>query len=137
MARRGKRGSGLSGVDISLLQAELRRRQRSVGGLMRRRERLMERVAALDEQIRALGGATGGSGRGGPRGPRPRNEMTLVDALQRTLKGKTMGVTEVAEAVQKNGYNTSSPNFRTIVNQALIKNRDVFKKVERGQYTAA
>ncbi len=60
-----------------------------------------------------------------------------------TLKGKTLSVTELAEAVQKehpgklmayNCYKTTSPNFRTIVNQALLKD-DRFKRVSRGMYT--
>ena len=50
------------------------------------------------------------------------------------LSGKTMGVTELSEAVQKAGYRTTSPNFRTIVNQTLIKDKR-FKRVERGLYT--
>ena len=62
--------------------------------------------------------------------------MNLVEALQKTLKGKTMGVTEVTEAVQKNGYKTSAANFRTIVNQTLIKHPKTFKKIARGQYSA-
>jgi len=48
-----------------------------------------------------------------------------------------MGVTEAAEAVKKAGYKTNAANFRVIVNQALLKHRNKFKKVERGQYTAA
>lgn len=70
------------------------------------------------------------------RGPRPRNKENLVGALQKVLKGKTMSVSEVAVAVKKAGYKTKSANFRIIVNQALISNRKLFKKVARGQYTA-
>lgn len=62
--------------------------------------------------------------------------MSLVDALQKELTGKTMGVSEVAESVQASGYQTTSANFRTIVNQALITNPRIFRKVSRGQYTA-
>lgn len=46
-----------------------------------------------------------------------------------------MSVTEVAEAVQRQGYKTTSPSFRTIVNQTLI-NSGKFRPVSRGQYTA-
>ncbi|MFG0329461.1 MAG: hypothetical protein ACF8PN_06115 [Phycisphaerales bacterium] len=70
-------------------------------------------------------------------GRRPRNKQTLVEAMHSAVQGKTMGVSEIAEAVQKNGYKTSADNFRTIVNQTLIKNKDKFKKVERGRYTTA
>ncbi len=73
-----------------------------------------------------------------PRGARKRhrNDTNLVGALQQVLSGQTMGVTEAASAVQKAGYKTTSPNFRTIVNQTLIKHTDVFSKKGRGQYTA-
>ena len=43
----------------------------------------------------------------------------------------------LAEAVQKAGYKTGAANFRTIVNQSLIKNKAMFKKMGRGEYTAA
>lgn len=130
MARRASSGS-LSSLPISQLQAELRRRQRGVGTLIRRRDKLMAKLAALNEQIAAAGGSVGGLR------VRPQNSMNLVDALCKVLHGKTMGVTEVAEAVRKAGYNTNAANFRTIVNQALIKHKNKFKKVDRGQYTAA
>ena len=62
--------------------------------------------------------------------------MNLVDSLAKVLKSKTLSVTEATEAVQKAGYLTTAANFRTIVNQALIRETKVFKKVSRGQYTA-
>lgn len=80
--------------------------------------------------------AAPGRPRRGRRGKRPRNEMNLVDALRQVLNGKTLSVTDVAQAVQDAGYKTVSPNFRTIVNQALLTNRGTFTKVSRGMYTA-
>lgn len=73
-----------------------------------------------------------------PRGSRKRhrNDSNLVEALQHVLSGKTMGVTEAAAAVQAAGYKTTSPNFRTIVNQTLIKHPKTFPKQGRGKYTA-
>ncbi len=73
-----------------------------------------------------------------PRGSRKRhrNDTNLVEALQQVLSGTTMGVTEAAAAVQAAGYKTTSPNFRTIVNQTLIKHSDAFSKKSRGKYTA-
>lgn len=98
----------------------------------------MEKVAKIDAMIASLGGSSGGgsSGRSGRRG-RGSNEATLSDYLKRALTGNTMGVTEVAEAVKKQGYVTNSPNFRTIVNAALMSKKNGFKRVSRGQYTAA
>ena len=62
--------------------------------------------------------------------------MPLHAALHNVLNGTTMGVSEVAQAVQKAGYKTRSENFRTMVNITLLKRKDLFKKKGRGKYTA-
>jgi hypothetical protein len=133
MAKRSS--GGLAGASVGDLRKELARRARRVGGLERKRDRLLAKVNALNAQIAEFGGATRGlmaavSGR-----TRPRNEANLVESLKKVLTDKVMSVTDVAEAVQKAGYATTSPNFRTIVNQALIASGK-FKRVGRGQYTA-
>jgi hypothetical protein len=133
MAQRTR--GGLAALSVTELQREIRRRSRRLPTLERRRDRLMAKVAALDEMISALGGAAGGQFGRGPR-KRPHNETTLIDALAKLLKGRTMSVTDAAEAVQKAGYKTSSSTFRTIVNQTLLKT-DHFRKVSRGKYTTA
>ncbi len=67
---------------------------------------------------------------------RSANQMPLNAALHNLLKGKTMSVSEAADAVQKAGYKSNSANFYTVVNLTLLKRKDLFKRVERGQYTA-
>jgi len=145
MAKRGR--PSLSGVSSSSLQAELERRQKKHAKLYRKHAELLGKLHTLEAKISAAGGSIddgvvagggGGARRGAVRGrKRAKNAMNLADALAKVLKNRTMGVTEVAAAVQKAGYRTTSKTFRTIVNQALIKHTDRFKKVERGQYTAA
>jgi len=136
----------LSSISVSELQAEISRRKKRVHTLVRKRNRLVQQLQQLDSEIEAEGGAEFvrmapvGSGRkrgrpvGSGGGRRPRNEANLADSMESVLTGKTMGVTELSEAVQKAGYRTMSPNFRTIVNQTLIKDKR-FKRVERGLYT--
>jgi hypothetical protein len=136
------RKSGLAHLSMSELQKEMGRRARAAQALQRKRSKIVAKLVALDDRIRELGvsmNGTIGRGRVGaiPGRKRPKNETNLAEALAGVLKNKTMGVTEVAEAVQKAGYQTSAENFRTIVNQCLIKNNKMFKKVSRGQYTAA
>lgn len=121
-------------MSVGELQAEIRRRQRSLGKFERQRSRLLSKLAGLDGKIRELGGAIGG-GRAGGGGRRPRNDMTLVETLGKVLNGKTMSVTDAAEAVKRAGYRTNSNNFRTQVNIALIKSGS-FKRTGRGQYTS-
>lgn len=137
MARKsGRAARGLGGLSIADLQRELARRQRLAGTLTRRRTRLLKHVAELDGQLAHLGVTDGGgairSARSGPK--RARNDLTLAEALAKVLDGKTMSVTEAAEEVQRKGYWTTSPSFRLIVNQALLKG-PAFKRVGRGRYT--
>jgi hypothetical protein len=81
---------------------------------------------------------SGGTARGAARGRRrARNQQSLAESLKTLLTGNTMSVTDMADAVQKAGYKTKSAgNFRTIVNQTLIRDPKTFKRVGRGQYTA-
>lgn len=160
-ARSSRGGSTLRGVPTSQLQAELERRASDLDKLEAKREELMAQVEEVESEISTISAALGAGGgratsgrrpgrpakkaaRGGPRaggraakrGKRPRNAESLEVALAKVLKGKTMGVSEVADAVQKAGYKTTSPNFRTIVNQTLLRS-DLIKKTGRGAYTAA
>jgi hypothetical protein len=131
--------SMLSSLSVSEILRELNKRKRGVASLQRKRAKLTAKLEALDARIAELGGSVSGGPmkmRAGGGRKRPKNDSNLVDALRGVLKGKTMGVSEAADAVQKAGYATSSPNFRTIVNQALIASGK-FKRVSRGQYTAA
>jgi hypothetical protein len=137
MARKsGRAARGLGGVSVADLQRELARRQRAAGTLMRKRARLLKRLQSLEGQLAHLGV----SGRGGVTGPvgsgrkRPHNDLSLADALAKALDGKTMSVSDLAKEVQRKGYRTTSPSFRLIVNQALLKGT-AFKRVVRGQYT--
>jgi len=121
---------GAVAMSTAELQAELQRRERNIRKLERRRERLLEDLQEIEKQLAAEGAlsASGGIRR------RPRNEMNLVDSLAKVLKSKEMSVTEATQAVQQAGYMTTAANFRTIVNQALIRERKTFKKVSRGRY---
>ncbi|MCB9841270.1 MAG: hypothetical protein H6809_06445 [Phycisphaeraceae bacterium] len=123
------------------LRAELQRREGQVGKLMSRHNELTAELAQIEAELAALGIAASGASRRGRRAAvgvrrRHRNDANLEESLAKVLKGKTMGVTEVAQAVQAAGYKTTSPNFRTIVNQTLLRS-SLIKKVARGQYTAA
>ena len=145
MARRVRAVRGLASVITQSLRAELNRRQSGVATLQRRHDVLMRQAAEIADEIAAMGGGVvGATGRRGPGRPpgrpagrrtRPHNELSLVEALQKALSSRTLSVTEAAQQVQTAGYRTSSANFRTIVNQTLIKSNK-FRKVSRGKYTA-
>jgi hypothetical protein len=148
LAKKMRVGSALAGISIDTLNAEIRRRQRGMKGLISRYNKAAAKAGRLAAQIESLGGsvsaAAGGTSRRGPargrpRGStgrkRPKNKMSLMEALAGVLKGKELGVTEAAAAVLSSGYRTSAANFRTMVNQALLKSNK-FKKISRGVYTA-
>lgn len=122
---------GLAGLSVTELESELKRRQKTVAKLKAKYEKLSKDLADLAAEIESYGGNVLGIP---PGRKRAKNKMKLADALAAVLEGRTMSVTEAAEAVQKAGYISTSPSFRTIVNQTLI-NTGRFKRVERGQYT--
>jgi hypothetical protein len=126
-----KSGGSLAGLSVSELQMELRRRQRGVAKLERRREKLMAELADVNAEIAGLGGSSAGVTASG----RARNTMTLPEALAQVLSGVEMSVTEASDAVRAAGYQSTAANFRTMVNQALLKDKR-FSKVSRGRYTA-
>ncbi|MEM9166892.1 MAG: hypothetical protein AAGB48_07680 [Planctomycetota bacterium] len=131
--RRTNSASNLDAISDEALRAELSRRQRQSTTLLRKRDRLRAQLDAVEAELRANGASLAGLGSGRRR---PSNAMTLVDAMHSVLDGKEFSVTDLALEVQRSGYNTTSPNFRTIVNQTLIKNPKLFKRVARGTYTA-
>ncbi|TVQ62074.1 MAG: hypothetical protein EA378_06315 [Phycisphaerales bacterium] len=127
--------AGLAGIDTAELAAELRRREASLGKIERKREKLLAQLEEVEAELAEAGALLGAAG-GVPSGrKRHRNDSSLEDALVDLLNNTVMSVTDATEAVQRAGYRTTSPNFRTIVNQTLIKSNK-FKKVARGQYTA-
>lgn len=153
--RKRARRSNLSGASTTDIVKELERRERLLGKLEGKRDQLLDALATIEREIKAFSGFASSRGRpvagapakrgrprlAGARKPssgrkRPKNATNLVQALAKVLKGKTMGVSEVTIVVQKAGYKTTSPNFRTIVNQTLINNKNTFKKIERGKYSA-
>lgn len=133
-ASRGARALGA--MSTAELQRELRRREGQVERLYAKHAKLSAQLAEVEAEIAKVGGELGHgvTSRGTVR-RRPRNSSNLAEALQQVLTGTDLSVTEAAEAVQAAGYRTSSANFRTIVNQTLIKDKR-FKKVSRGRYTA-
>jgi hypothetical protein len=124
-----------SGTNLSIQQLEriLRARRTELQRLGRRRLKIARQLSRIDSQMRDLGGDFGGGGLGG--GGRVRNEQSLVKMIEGVL-GKTakpMNVGDIAAEVQRRGYKSNSANFRGIVNQTLIKEKQ-FSQASRGMY---
>ena len=141
-AQRRGRPSVLTTLPIAKLVAEIDRRRTLLGRLQQQRADLQTRLNDLDCEIAQLGPADSADtsssqpGRNGRRRGRRRSADSLSSLLQSILRGKTMTVAEMAEAAKKTGYKSKSKNFRVIVSLTLLKNRKLFKRVARGQYTA-
>jgi hypothetical protein len=138
--------SALRCATVADIRRELRRR---LSDMEQRRDALARQLHAVETAIAEFEVESGLTARRRPTFGRPGNgraqrdgakrhgnAIRLVDALRRILRDRTLSVTEMAAAVQEAGYRTTSPNFRTIVNQALINHTDVFRRVSRGKYTA-
>lgn len=148
-----KRGS----LDLSISQLEtiLAQRQARYKELTASRDKVQKQLAAIDAEIAVLSGTRGGSAgsgqtpngkrRGRPPGSvnkataagrtRPKNESSLVETLAKVLgDGKPLAVGEIVKGVLASGYKSSSPKFRAIVNQTLIKDKKQFASAGRGVY---
>jgi septal ring factor EnvC (AmiA/AmiB activator) len=126
-----------SSTDLSIAQLRsiLSDRQSELKKLVKQRKRAQKELDRIDAQIAQLGGtASGRTSAGG----RPRNAMSLVEALTKVLQGagKPMSVGEITDAVRASGYRSSSPSFRLIVNQTLIREKKLFSPTGRGIYQA-
>lgn len=123
--------SKLATTDIAELRRELAKRESVGNKLAARRDRLLKKVAEIEKEMAALGVI----GKAGVRVPRAKNAAPLVDVLAKMLKGKEMGIPAIVEGLPAAGYVSQSPNFRTMVNVALLK-KSHFKRTGRGVYTA-
>jgi len=143
VVRRARRPR-LDKVDTAALQAELDRRTRQLDHLKAARTALAAKLAGLDKRIAGLWGpgrkvkprklAKVRKGRGGkPRGGATLNNK-MVEILQ--AAGGPMKLLDLVRAVQKSDYPSKSKHLRSMISQALRRDRR-FKKIRRGVYKAA
>lgn len=128
----------LTKMSTAELEAELARREKDQSKLVRRREKLLKEIAAIEKDLAFLGGGTGkGRRRGQSSGTgrrRAKNDISLPDAIAKAMEVRAVvSPKEAAELVQKNGYKTTSDNFNMMVSNALAKDPR-FKRLGRGQY---
>lgn len=138
----------MNAFTISKLETMLEQQRSKKKELLRERSKLQTQLESLDRQISGLdgGSVSGGTSSSATSSSssssattssgRPKNEKSLVAVLEDVLdkKANGMSVGDIVDAVQGAGYKSSSPNFRGIVNQTLIKERKKFHSIERGVY---
>ncbi|HMO24947.1 MAG TPA: hypothetical protein PKB10_01630 [Tepidisphaeraceae bacterium] len=122
------RPKALESLSLSAINKLMREKQQQLAELRKSRRELQSKLDKIDRRIDALsGGKSGGSTRG-------RNSISLPEAVHQVLAhGKAMPVGDIMEGVLAKGYRSTSPQFRAIVNQVLIKDKR-FTKVDRGVY---
>jgi hypothetical protein len=119
-----------TGLSLGELERLIGKRRRQIDALVRKRTILEKRIRTLDEKIRSASGTVSTT-----PGGRARNGVTLIDAIEGAFKGnaKSLRVGEILERVLASGYQSTSANFRGIVNQTLIKGKQFYSS-ERGVY---
>lgn len=129
-----QRSKSLSELSISDMMTEIKRRNRMILRLQRRRRALANQLKHTDAEIARMGGVTM-SVRGLEDGrKRYKNKVTLADAIVKVLsKDKPTRVADIMSGVQRMGYRSASKTFRTIIFQTLAKDKRV-KKSGRGLY---
>lgn len=157
MARRLQtaRGTAAIGITVNQMSAseliqELTRRAEK---LQSEREKLLERIATIDEELAALSVAPrgGGSrtkrktkGKGGGRSAgrtptgrskrsRPVNDRPLAEYIVDALGAGPMKVAEISAAVLEAGYRTTSQRFANTVSVTLGKD-DRFARAGEGRW---
>lgn len=129
--------SQLKNASIEDLEAALAsKREEQKAELEAQYNELQAQMRELEAKLAEHGARPAG---GRKTGPRPKNTMNLKQAITEALKGDKKGKTsrQIAAAVQKAGYRSSSSNFENIVYQTLHKNQSQFKRGSDGAYTLA
>jgi len=134
-------------ISIADLEKMLDSRKSDLIKLQSERATAAKKLHEIDQQISKLGGTTtAANGSAKPSqasvtpvktsksGKRAKNTMSLTEALASVLKGKEpMAIADIVTGVEAAGYKSSSANFRGIVNQTLIKEKQ-FTSRSRGLY---
>jgi hypothetical protein len=119
-------------ADLTIAQLEriLQGRRAELAKLERDRAKLLRQLGSVEQKIAALGGESHRS----PSG-RAKNATSLSEAIVSVLNshGGPLKVAHIVKNVLATGYQTTSDNFRSIVNQALIKDKR-FVSSDRGYY---
>ncbi|CAG1010365.1 hypothetical protein PHYC_03838 [Phycisphaerales bacterium] len=129
------RRSGLAAVPAADLARELERRRGRAAILRRERAEAISRLAVVDAKIRAMGGDALDGIIGLPMRP-GHNPMGLPTVLATAMRGKRMTPNEAAEAARRAGYRGGGRSYMKMIRNALSRHTDLFKRVERGVYTA-
>lgn len=127
----------LSKMSLDELEAAIKQKKAERRNeLKARHQELSAQLHEVESELNELDG-TAGKPRGGT-GSRPKNSMSLREAIAKAIRSSKKGLTkdEIAEAVKADGYKSNSDNFGTIVYQTLYKHEE-FVRNGNGKYSLA
>jgi hypothetical protein len=122
-------------AELEQILAQQKKRLRELqAAVQKRRDRLMSEIARVNEEIASLSQETGAP----PRTPAVRRKRAkrLPQYILEVLKASPTPMTaaEIADAVTKAGYRSSSKNFVGLVRRTCYLNKRIYTK-ERGKFT--
>jgi hypothetical protein len=129
---------------IAELRKELRKKERMLSGILKRRKKILARLAKMDRNIMAMAGEIPAAGKAARavmktgrkgRARRRASGKPLSDYLRAVLAKNPEGLRtkDIAKSVVKAGYKSFSKNFYGIV-AAALQDRNQFKRQGRGTY---
>jgi hypothetical protein len=124
----------LQSISTEELNRELERREVNAIKLTKKRDMLLRELDSIEQQLAGSGVGGGVNTRRSSMGRRPKNVMTLGDALAQSMDVRAhVSPAEASQLVIANGYKTTSKHFNMMVSNTLAKDPR-FKRVSRGQY---
>ncbi len=103
--------------------ADLTTRRDSVAAELKSIQAQLDEIAGTPTRRRRASGSTGGARRGRPAGSTRSANGTLDVCVARVLQAAdgVMSPSEITDAVKAAGYTSDSPNFPSMVSQALTR----------------
>jgi len=122
-------------AELEQILVQQKKRLRELqAAVQERRDRLMAEIAKVNEEIASLSQETGAP----PKTPvvRRKRAKRLPQYILQVLKTspEPMSAAEIADAVTKAGYRSSSKNFVGLVRRTCYLNSRIYTK-ERGKFT--
>jgi len=118
---------------VAELENALSQQKKRLRTLERRRENLLQKIEAVDEEIAQLRGTSGTDGR---HGPRAKNDKPLrayvIEVLGRYKKG--LPLAKLADKVREAGYQSNSSKFNNTVYQCTYHSDEITRDPDSGNY---
>lgn len=121
-------------LSVAELQSLLNEQRKRLDELKKKQSALQKELDAVNQEIASIEGGEGGARR--VRRRRGRNQKPLRAYVQEVLTANKKGLAlqEISEAVQANGYKTSSKNFKNVLYQCLYHNEEFIHDDKTGTY---